>query len=146
MKQVIKYEAKDGAVFDSAEKCLEHEALIDEIDAVMSALPKKPNSDTCRFDNGHGYIQHSSADFLAAKNSLLRIANRIWPHKWFVSTIERPDERHHGYAGRLISEMAAPLYKAWYRISCTDKNYREWGQPYYAENPPSGAQCFQINK
>lgn len=107
MKLIEKYVANDGTEFSSAEKCLAHEALCAEIDAVMARLPQIPVADHCEFENGHGYIQHSEDVFWPVRDELLRIGNRLFP----------------------------PLYKAWYRIMCVYKSLREWGQLYFVNNP-----------
>jgi hypothetical protein len=46
---------------------------------------------------------------------------------------------HSSYVGRLLGDYGIrPLENAWYRFSCVDKQYREWGQPYFATNPDKG--------
>ena len=139
MKTVMKFKADDGAEFVSEIECVEYEKLCAEIAGVMGVLPPKPDSPGCRFENGGGYIQHDPATVTAVRASLLRIAQRLNPHDWFVNSIE-DKTIHSSWAGRLISEMSAPLYRAWHRISCTDSQFREWGQPYYEAHPNEAKQ------
>ena len=63
---------------------------------------------------GDGYYQHDIDDVNRAKLDILNICKENIDHK--------------------------PLEKAWYRISCIDKYYREWDQPYFAANPHKGIQ------
>lgn len=133
MKRVQKFRADDGAEFDTEAACLEHEALCAEIDGVMATLPRPPADDGCRFTNGHGYIQHTPERFWPARDALLRIGNRLSPHKWFEQSLA-DREIHPSWCGRLIDETSRPLSRAWYRVMCVDKDLREWGQPYYANN------------
>lgn len=139
MKAITKYKADDGAEFVNEAECVKHEALCAEISTVMAALPAKPKDDGCEFSNGHGFLQHDPQTFLGVRASLLRIGNRIYPHKWFDQSLADPNVDS-GWAGRIIGETSAPLERAWRRIECTDKHYREWGQPYYARNPDKGEQ------
>lgn len=134
MKMVTKYKANDGAEFDNANACKKYEQLCAEIDAVMATLPRRPADKDCKFANGHGYLQHNQETFLAARAALLTIGNRLIPHKWFQQSLSNTDI-HPSWCGRLIDEVSAPLSRAWLRISCVDKEFREWGQPYFANNP-----------
>lgn len=135
MQAIQKFRADDGAEFRSEAECVAHEALCAEIDEVVSLLPPRPKDDGCNFANGDGYIQHDPMKFGRVREALLRIANRLYPHKWFDQALAKPNEVHSSYPARLIDETSRPLATAWYRVSCTDNKFREWGQPYYANNP-----------
>ena len=139
MEAITKYRADDGSEFRTQAECLAHEALCAEIAAVVATLPPLPSDDGCRFSNGHGFIQHDPANFYAARTSLLKIAQRVCPHKWIDQSLA-DSTVDSGWAGRIIGESSAPLNRAWYRVSCVDKNLREWGQPYYATHPDQGEQ------
>jgi len=144
VKTVTKYEATDGAQFDNMQDCIAHEDLCKEIDSIMSTLPVRPNNPhNCDFENGHGYVQHKAEVFYDVREKLLNIANRIYKHKWFDQSI-KDKSVHPGWAGRIIGETSRPLSKAWYRIMCTDKKFREWGQPYYADNPEQASSQQEI--
>lgn len=134
MQEITKFKADDGTEFDSKSACLAHEALCAEIAEVMATLPKRPNDDGCRYSNGHGYLQHKPETFWKARDALLRIGNRLSPHKWFEQALADRTV-HASWCGRLIDETSRPLANAWYRIYCTDQELREWGQPYFAMNP-----------
>jgi hypothetical protein len=43
---------------------------------------------------------------------------------------------HPSWAGRLIGEMSQKcVWQAWRRFECMTGDWREYGQPYYANNP-----------
>ena len=134
MQRIQKFKADDGAEFTTEAECLEYEALCAEIAEVMATLPKRPEDDGCRFSNGHGYLQHTPERFWPARDALLRIGNRLMPHKWFDQALA-DKTMHASWCGRLIDEASRPLSRAWDRFRCVDKDLREWGQPYYANNP-----------
>lgn len=143
MEAITKFRADDGTEFADADDAKAHEALCAEIDAVMRTLPPMPKDDGCNFSNGHGFIQHDPVTFNAARHALLRIADRVCPHRRIRESIA-DDTAHSSWAGRIISESSMPLSRAWYRIEKTDTKFREWGQPYYANNPDKGEQ-FCLN-
>lgn len=138
MKIITKYQAKNGIEFDTEAECIEHEALIDECERIMSVLKPRPAVSGCDFENGlMGYIQQDESVFLAVKNSLLDIATRYSNHLWITET--RVDASvHPSYVGRLLDDFGhrlRPLQSAWARISNTDSKYREWGQGCFRNNP-----------
>ena len=142
MKEIIKYQSNDGAEFINREDCLKYEEVCFRVSGILKRLPEKP--DTCDFSNGDGFIQHDEKYFLEARKSLLVIAGEHIKHKWIEQSIN-DDTVDPSWAGRLIGEIGnKSLDKAWYRVSCTDKSYREFGQPYYVSNPDR-ATLNQIN-
>lgn len=144
MKQISKYEACDGTEFDTEKECIAYEELMASVDSIMSKLPAKPNDDGSRFSNGEGYIQHDKTILRQVKIQLLELMKKIVDHKWIQDTIE--DENvHPSYVGRLIGEYGGPLNSAWYRFQCIDKQYREWGQPFFASNPEKASKHTRIN-
>lgn len=139
MKTILRYQANDGAIFDSAEACTRYEDLCAEVTAIMAQLISLPLSERCHFGNGGGYIQQDPETFKKVRRSLLKLAQRECPHKWIDQSIA-DDSIDPSWAGRIISDCSAPISRGWYRISCTDKRFREWGQPYFALNPSKGKQ------
>lgn len=144
MKAITKYEAADGSEFETESRCAAYESLCAEVADVVAALPALPKDDGCKFANGGGYVQHNPDTFRAVRTKLLQIAQRECPHRWITESLEKGDEIHASWAGRIISESSTPLWRAWNRIYCTDKQFREWGQPYYAEHPEAAEQ-FCVN-
>lgn len=136
MKQIIKYAADDGAEFSDETKCREYEALCAEIQGILDTLPKLPENDGCCFTNGSGYIQHDRIAFLAAREALLKIAQRFTDHHWLQESIDKADADP-SYAARIISECCpSVLGRAFYRVQCTSAvSFREYGQLYYVANP-----------
>ena len=134
MQAIQKYRADDGAEFKDDISCIAYEALCAEVAEIMATLPKRPSDDGCQFSNGHGYLQHNADKFLAARAALLRVGARLYPHKWFDQALADPTV-HPSWCGRLIDETSRPLVAAWHRVMCIDAKFREWGQPYYANNP-----------
>lgn len=139
MKTITKFQSDDGKEFDDEAKCVAHEKLCAEVVLIMASLPALPKDDGCNFSNGHGFIQHQRALFLAVRESLLHIGNRLMPHEWFSSAIANTSA-HLSWAARLLDDIGGPVATAWHRIYCTDSDLREWGQPYYAAHPDKGEQ------
>jgi hypothetical protein len=147
MIQITKYKAVDGTEFYKEAECIKYEALIDEIDNVMRKLNPIPEMKDCDFANGHGFVQQAKAAFLIVKIDILNIAKRYTDHDWIQQTVDS-DSVSLSYAGRIIDEMPRPLPRAWTRLMCIDKDYREWGQPYFALNPgeaPYLKKCVESN-
>jgi len=143
METIQKFKAIDGKEFKSKEDCLEHELLIERVDSIMSVLTETP--DDTDFGNGEGFIQHDHSILGIAKIKILEICKEYIDHKWIQETID--DENiHPSYVGRLIDDYyIGPLNSAWHRFMCIDKDSREWGQPYFANNPDDGKQvCINL--
>ena len=147
MQAIQKFKADDGAEFNTEAACLEYEALGAEVAEVMATLPARPNDDGCRFSNGEGYLQHDAATLHRARVSILKIAQRFASNpSWIQQTIDDPAGCHPSWAGRLIDECCSlPVSRAWYRFMCIDKQGREWGQPYYANNPEKASGQHEVS-
>jgi hypothetical protein len=146
MRQITKYAAADGAEFTSADACIAYEALAAEVAEIMATLRARPDDDAdCNFSNGHGYLQHDPEMFYRARLSLLKLAQRYTTFRWIQESIDDPTV-HPSWAGRIISEACPrPLYAAWARLSCVDDQFREWGQPFYANNPDKAPESRRLN-
>ena len=144
MEKIIKFKAIDGKEFTSETECLNYELLIKRVDEIMALLPPTPKDDGCSFANGDGYIKHEKTELRNVQVKLLKICKEYIDHKWIQQTID--DENiHPSYVGRLLGDYGiTPLNDAWYRFICVDNQGREWGQPYYANNPEKGKQV-QLN-
>jgi hypothetical protein len=147
MKPIIKYRADDGSEHDNEAQAIERDKLCAEVAEVMGLLPAKPNDTGCRFANGHGYIQHDPATALRVRHAILTIAARLCNHELIAQAIADPVGVHASWPGRIISESCPhPVWVAWERFSCMDAQWREWGQPYYANNTPTDPERLrQIN-
>lgn len=118
------------------ETAQKYEALIDEVNAILVELNPIPKMGGCDWENGHGFVQQDKDAVISVRRQLLTIAARHIEHPWIVQSLEN-DSVDTSYAGRLISEFKflTPLYQGWIRISNIDKQYREWGQAYFALHP-----------
>ena len=139
MRKITVWVANDGCRFDKASDCKKYEVFAAKVAKVVALLPPVPKDDGCSFGNGHGYIQHDPKVVKQYKGLLLDLIETKTDHKWVKQA--RADNIHPSWIGRLLSDMGnRPLDNAWYRMSCMDKSCREWGQPYFANNPDKGDQ------
>lgn len=143
MQIITKYKAYNGNEFTTEEACLAYEKRCKAADAIIARLPERP--DSCDFSNGDGYIQHCPETFRSVRRDLLTLANEECPHQWFTQSLE--DENvDPSWAGRMISECCTrQLDRAWGRISCTDGQFREWGQPYFRSHPEEAKTQKAVN-
>ena len=116
MKTITKYVSVDGAEFVDPKACIARDVLCAEVDKIMSVLQPRPQETGCSFSNGEGYIQHDEAVFLQVRYALngLGLLASVWP-----------------------------INQAWYRIQCTDDQFREWGQPYFVYHPRVKHVCIK---
>lgn len=139
MKEVTKYQADDGRVFDT-----EHEAIVQDAKAVslkkISKLLKPiPENDGCKFSNGAGYVQQDALRVQEYKRGIMLLG--ACHHPKMAEWAKNPIEVHpQSIVGRILSDCDQLLYRAWHRVMCMDGQFREWGQPYYAMNPEKGEQ------
>ncbi|GAF83388.1 unnamed protein product [marine sediment metagenome] len=146
MERIIKYIAHDGREFLDGQACLDYEADGKEIDEIMSLLHPIPEDDGCNFVNGHGFIQHERAVFMKARRALLEKAKEFIDMHWIQESID--DETvHPSWAGRIIGESPHRyLVSAWQRISCVDKQFREWGQSFFAGSSAGEQICLNAQQ
>jgi len=142
MKIITKYRADDGTEFNSEAEAVNHDALCLEIKEVISDLPKRP-SNGYKFENGEGFIQHQPHVFWGVRDALIAIGKRYINYGWLDKTLKDRDI-HPSWVLRLFDEQCPALSRAWYRIMCTDKKLREWGQPYFADHPDEASGKFEI--
>lgn len=136
MKEIIKYIAEDGTEFYESDKCRLYEKTIENVKTIMSQIEARPENDNSQFVNGYGYIQHNKDTLLNTRNELLYLIMKENNHPWFKQTIDKGWNAHSSYAGRIIDEMNIKAFNsAWYRFMCIDEKGREWGQPFFANNP-----------
>lgn len=137
MKEITRYESPDGNQFNTVAECKRYETLCGTVEAILGWIPNRP--DCCDFSNGGGYIQHDKKTFIEFKNALLDLIGKRLKHKWVEET--KSEDRHVSHLARLLDDSGEScLQNAWQRIYCTDKKYREWGQPFYVNNPEKGTQ------
>jgi hypothetical protein len=145
VKAITVYEAADGARFDKETECIAYEDLCLEVGSIMEKLKPRPDDAGCNFSNGTGFRQHSKESFLDAQRSLVKIARRFFNDKYSTPHFDHAEAAvfpvGHTMVSRFINEgCPRPVDRAWHRLGCFDKQFREWGQPYYAMNPDKGEQ------
>lgn len=138
MQVISKYQALDGKIFDTEEKCLTYDKLVKQVKKIMINLQDLPKDDSCRFANGGGYIQQKKSIIDKARIEITDLGNTFFKQK---------EKWHFNSIGRLFDDSGYDcLYSAWGRLSHIDYKYREWGQGYYAVNPDKGVQAPFIEK
>lgn len=144
MHTITKYVSNDGYEFSTQEKAEKHELLNRIVDDLLSNFPKLPENSN--FSNGIGYIQHYKETFLSIRHMILVLAKSNGAdHKWIDQSID-DSTVDASWAGRIIDESCPrPINRAWYRISCVDNQFREWGQIYYKNNPPAHTEQICLN-
>ncbi len=137
MQTIQKWQARDGAEFNSEEKCLAYEALLSQCESIMAPFGTRPRD--AEFANGSGFIQHDLSDFTHAKGELVKLLAERAP--MYDYTSHDPATIHPmSIVGRIFDDTGGPMSKAWSRLACFDPQGREWGQPYFALNPEKGTQ------
>ena len=134
MKIITKYQAIDGHEFVDEATCLNHEAILRNIEMVMSHLIKSPES--YEFQNGHGFIQQRPSDVELVKNAIID----MWMGDEQICMGARQHPARLSILARIFSDCNSPLQKPWHRLCCIDDCYREWGQMFFAINPDQGEQ------
>lgn len=135
MKIITKYKSDDGREFLDMDACIKYEDLCRKVSEIMSELSSIPDLPSCDFANGAGYVQHDAVTAKKARVAILKIVDELMPHKWFKSALS--DELiDSSWVSRLIGEMSERcLQDAWHRFACMTRDYKEYGQPYYAKHP-----------
>ena len=141
---VTYYIADDGAKFTTEDGATAHEALTAEVAAILAPLAKRPTDTGLQFENGHGHIPHDADVLRAVRGELAELGQRVCPT--FDSWPAFADGTcHPSWPGRFVDDCGpSALREPIYRFMCIDGQGREWGQPYYAANPPSGADAEAI--
>ncbi len=144
MEIITKYKAHDGREFLDSDECAVHEQNCTIALGIANKLPGKPSG--CDFSNGSGYIQHTRDNVLNVRNEFLEFVKRYTKDISIIQqTIDKGFDAHSSWAGRIIDECTPnSISKHWYRFMCIDAQFREWGQPYYADNPDKAEQV-QLN-
>jgi len=139
MREIKMYQSEDGEIFKTVKECGEHEFKIHAVRVIMGELNDRPNTE--EFAEGYGCVQQSSD---VVKKAITRIAQ--------LSIVELNDDFYlyptkalNTMIGRAICESDKYLAKAWYRFQCMDDDYKEWGQPFFAEKRNKQAKDFYIN-
>lgn len=140
MQPVTVYVANDGEQFSTPEKALERDQLIEDIDAVMSALKPTPRS------SFEGYVQQDKASVEQVQRGLYNLLLKYEVISWWINRQKNDFKKtdkdligtHPSWFLRMIDGTCRPFERAYGRLYRIDSDYREWEQPYYAINPGTG--------
>jgi len=138
MKPVTRYEANDGAIFTTEEAALKRDAIIEQVKEAMRLMPDLPKDENCDFANGDGYYQHDLKALESTRKMLLEVfKSNGFADNWAAlkNVTYEQWQVHPSNFIRMIDGSCSPLEKAYYRLWNIDAQGREFGQPYYANNP-----------
>jgi hypothetical protein len=131
-RAVTMFRSDDGVLWETDAQAVDRNTIIAACADAIGRLKPRPES----FE---GYVQQDPVTVLAAKATILKIADRdghLSKH-WDIADPAKVASR--GIIWRVIDEMSdSPIAKAWWRFTCMDDECREWEQPYFAINPGTG--------
>jgi len=145
VKPVTRYQANDGAIFKTEADALKRDSIIEQVKEAMRFLPELPKDKNCDFANGAGYYQHDPKDIVKTKKLLLEVfkSNGFADHWTGLKNAECEEwQVHPSFFLRMLDGGCAPLEFAYSRLYKIDELGREFGQPFYANNPDK-AQLFE---
>lgn len=141
MKAVTRYEANDGSLHVQPDDALARDRIIAQVDSLMAALEPIPTDDGCRFANGHGWVQQRPEVVATVKRGLIDLGEP-WLGWWYEKqrtehgkTLDDLLNAHASWFGRMLDGSCPPLEYAWHRMCAIADDGREFGQPFYANNP-----------
>lgn len=129
MKKIIKYQANDGSYFNTEEECIKYESILSKVNNFLNKLPDREKYDKdCILSNGGGYIQLPYNPKSEMEKLLVNLSNI-----WFNPST--PFEKFNFILVRYIDDVNMKcLNKLVFRLMCIVED-REYGQPFYANNP-----------
>jgi hypothetical protein len=145
MKIISIYEAVDGARFEKADDCMAHEHWLQLAKAIRASLwGEAIMENSSKFRNGRTFIQHTKDAFEKYRSEVSDYIKSRYPadHESFC---HRGDGL--GAFGRMIDDSKDNVTnKLLSVLNRTDSQYREWGQLYYRNNPPTDASAITREK
>ena len=125
MEEVIKYKAVDGKIFDSKEECKRYDVIAKQVGNFFIKLPLKGHV------SGDGYILHDLNMKIKLNKLTIKLANDWFGEGTFTSM---------SYTlGRYIDDSnMSCLKRLTYLYMCTDRDGKQWNQPYFVNNPEKG--------
>lgn len=126
IEQVTRFKVGNSLyeTIEEAERQVRKIALAKDINDRLGATKPDPNGDS--------YVQHT---YRAVARFILDVDG--WLEEFASERIVRSwREDPRGLVGRLLDDSGDHIgYGFNYRLACIDGANREWGQPYYANNP-----------
>ena len=128
MKSITKFQASDGALFDTESEARARDALQIRLAEIEQPLgPRVERSGLRRI--------HKVVVFQGLKRSLMAICRELYP-KDAVFQADPLSVHPFSYAGRLVCDGGPTiLAQAWNRLMCITEDGVEYEQPYFALNP-----------
>lgn len=136
MQAITKYKSDRGREYATAEKAEAADKLFAMQQEVSRLLPQAVD-ETCRYANGHGYVQHTQEDVDAFVAGITRLIRYEFGDE---SECLKAWMEGYRYAGRYLDDSGSNTYRLWSRWACIDSQLREWGQGFYKLNPHEGEQ------
>lgn len=116
--------------------------LSEIINIVMDKLP--PSTEKVLMNKSYGYkatpyIQHIPEEVEKAQKEFLEICSQVLNTDYYT----KGKVHRQGIVGRYLDDCGIKeLYQTWGRFRCIDEEYREWTQPYYANNTNPDMICI----
>lgn len=131
------FRANDGQVFNTEAEAIARDKVIEDVRQAMEPLGELPADPECAFANGDGYYQHTADAVERTKRALLAIFEPLFASR--CPALEKATcprwQIHPSWFGRMIDGTCPPLERAYSRLCRIDGQCREFGQPYFADNP-----------
>jgi len=147
MKPTTSYKAFDDSLFYDAGDCADYETHCKTIASIIDQIPRFPIDKD--FVDGMTYYQHDSRIILPARDDFFMYLDGMYNNP----TLKYPDIRL-GIGEKVLIRDRFWWYKlftdhgdkaallAWQYIGCTDDYFRQWGQLYFAIEPPEDARAI----
>lgn len=135
MKEITRYQSDSGRIYDTREKAMTQDVLFAEQNNVSRLLPQAID-DSCSFENGGGYVQHTQEDIVAFKHGIRRLL--VMEFHEGSGVVKAWDAGEIDFVGRYLDGSNSNTYRLFMRFYSTGDDLREWGQPYYRINPGKG--------
>ena len=131
METIQQYKSFCGKIFNTIEECNRYEVISKQVDNILETIEDSSKFDEgCNFTNGEGFIQHPANTYNILEKELVRLSNI-----WFKAE-DDPFTCFNYYLGRYIDDSnMSCLNKLSYKLMCIDELGREYGQPYFKNNP-----------
>ena len=131
MRAITKYVANDGSEWNSPEKAVERDAMIERCRLAMEPLGDTPDG-----LKDWSYMQHDRIAYVSAKSGIIAILREM-PALDFLANLSDEEISTHAGGGvaYTVSSDDTPVAKAWNRLGrISMTTFREYNQPYFAIN------------
>jgi hypothetical protein len=132
VKEVTRYQSEDGKEFVDKNECEKYDMLLSNCKRINDILKPKPEG--CDFFNSGESIQQNIEDVKDFKRHIVQACSSYIDHQYVRDVAN--GERHISHLSRLVCDkQISPINRLFYRLECIDKNGKEYGQPYFNNNP-----------